>query len=122
MSSKVIITHKECYEKFQELNLGIHSQMKGFKVTKCDSFKQIQDILDSFDVKIRPLPISDDEALLWNTEQNKIFKSFLRMKEKIPTRKFLGVFYDSRNYPTLTTLTNTESTDPSFQVHLVSKR
>ena len=122
MSSKVIITHKECYEKFQELNLGNHSQIKRIKLTKCDVFKQIEDILDSFDVKTRQLPISEDEVLLWNTEKNKIIRSFSRMKEKIPTRKFLGVFYDSRNYPTLTTLTNTESTDPSFQVHLVSKR
>ena len=120
MPSYVTISQEKCFEKYRELNLGHHARKKRIKLSRGENMKHIEDILDSFDVKMKPIPSNEHEANLWRNEENRILSSYLRMKEKgFTKKKFFGNFYDSREYSVLTSLQKSDSetnNDPSFQV------
>ena len=112
----VVITMVQAYDKYKELNLGNHSYRKKIKPTN-EALHTIEQILESFDIKVTKIP--EDKAIQnqWKLEWKRIQEAYLRMIKCIQSRKISGIFFNSSNYSVFAQKTEeNEADDPTVQV------
>ena len=120
MSKPIVITIEECFEKYQQLDLGNYAFQKKAKASD-ESLQNIQQILESSGLKVLPIPQDINEAIKWKSEKKRIQSAYLRMINGLKNRKFAGNFFDSSNYSVFAQVRNQnqnqdENEDPTYQV------
>ena len=89
----LIIDHEKCYNTYH--GLGLNDQLKRSSDSKLD---HVVSILKKCGVNVHTKPTEKEKCDLWISESKRLTTAFGRMKQGIPTKKFKGVFYDSRLY------------------------
>ena len=119
MPDPVVISMAQCHEKYKELNLGNHSYRKKLKPSD-ESFHNVEQILESFSVKVTKITEDEAREIEWNLEWKRIQAAYLRMIKVIQSRKNIGggTFFDSRNYFVFAKVNNeeNEAEDPTLEV------
>ena len=116
MSKPIVISIEKCYKKYQELNLGRSGFEKRAKSSD-ESFQNTEQILESFGLKVLPVPKDENGAKKWKSEWKRLQTQYLKMINCQKKRKFIGTFFDSSNYSVFAQVKNAnEADDPIYEV------
>ena len=98
MADSLTISMEQCYSAYKELNHSLQAQRHSAESESQKDLGVISSILSHFGAIVHPIPKNETQYRIWLSELHRLQAAFGRMKKGMPSRRFVGTFYNSKKF------------------------